>query len=61
MFAEKHDDPPSLRQGDVIQNVFFPLPRIGTNTFLAHYESGTETRVELATNEINFSPIVEKP
>jgi hypothetical protein len=61
MFAEKSDDPPSLRQGDIIENVFFPLPRIGNTRFLAQYESGTETRIKLLSAEINFTPVVERP
>jgi hypothetical protein len=61
MFAEKPDDPPSLRQGDLVENVFFPLPRIGNTTFLAQYESGTETRIRVSAPEINLSPIVERP
>ena len=61
MFADKPDDPPSLRQGDLIENVFFPLPRIANTSFLAQYESGTETGIRLSPVEINFSPVVERP
>ncbi len=61
MFAEAHDVPPSLRQGDIIENVFFPLPRVGTTRFLALYDSGTETRIGLQSSELNFSPVVDRP
>jgi hypothetical protein len=61
MFVEKHDIPPSLRQGDLIDNVFFPLPRIKTTRFLALYESGTETKVRFSPTELNFAPIIERP
>ncbi len=61
MFAENHDSPPSLRQGDIIDEVFFPLPRVGTTRFLASYQSGTETNIKLSPIEISFNPIVERP
>jgi hypothetical protein len=61
MFAEKHDAPPSLRQGDLIDTVFFPLPRIGTTRFIAQYQSGTEANIQLASAEINFNPVIERP
>lgn len=61
MFLEQHDAPASLRQGDIIDNVFFPLPRIGTTKFLAQYESGTETEIKLSSIELNFAPVVERP
>jgi hypothetical protein len=61
MFVEQHDAPPSLRQGDIIDNVFFPLPRIGTTRFLALYESGTETKIKLSSAQLNFAPVIERP
>lgn len=61
MFADQHDAPACLRQGDIVERFFFPLPRIGTTRFLAHYESGTDTKIKLASAEINLSPAVETP
>jgi hypothetical protein len=48
MFAVAHDKPPSLRQGDVIANLFFPLTRPGLLKYLATYGSGSDTEIELA-------------
>jgi hypothetical protein len=54
MFAAQHDNPPSLRQGDIIANVFFPLPRPGLLKYLAIYSSGSGT-------DIRVEPFVETP
>ncbi len=54
MFAPQHDDPPSLRQGDIIANVFFPLSRPNLLRYLATYNSGTDT-------QIIVDPYVETP
>jgi|SRR6185437_3372886 len=47
MFALQHDDPPSLRQGDVIANVFFPLTKPDLLKYLATYGSGSGTDMKL--------------
>jgi hypothetical protein len=54
VFAPEHDIPPSLRQGDIIGNVFFPLTRPGLLKYLATYASGTETNIGL-------EPFIEAP
>ncbi len=54
MFASEHDNPPSLRQGDIISSVFFPLSRPGLVKHLATYGSGTGT-------DIKLDPFVETP
>src|ERR1700730_8482143 len=54
MFAAQHDNPPSLRQGDIVSNVFFPLARPAFQRYLATYDSGLETAVKL-------QPFVETP
>lgn len=54
MFAPQHDYPPSLRQGDVVASVFFPLPRPESLKYLASYVSGAGTKLEL-------QPFVESP
>src|ERR1700729_886792 len=54
MFALEHDDPASLRQGDIIRDVFFPLSRPGSLKYLATYSSGSGTNIKL-------EPHVEKP
>jgi hypothetical protein len=54
MFAPVHDNPPSLRQGDVISNVFFPLTKPNLLKFIATYKSGAGTAVKL-------EPLIEKP
>lgn len=54
MFAAEHDNPPSLRQGDVIADVFFPLSKPGLLKYLATYNSGTATALAL-------EPLVETP
>jgi hypothetical protein len=54
MFAPQHDDPPSLRQGDIIASVFFPLTRPGLLRYLATYASGSETGIRL-------EPFIEVP
>jgi hypothetical protein len=54
MFAAAHDNPQSLRQGDIITSVFFPLTRPGVLRFLGTYGSGTGT-------DINLEPFVETP
>jgi len=47
MFALEHDSPPSLRQGDVISNVFFPLTRPALLKYLATYWSGSGADIKL--------------
>jgi hypothetical protein len=54
MFAVEHDNPPSLRQGDVISGVFFPLTRPDSLKYLGTYASGSGTDIEL-------KPFVESP
>jgi len=54
MFAAQHDDPPSLRQGDIIADVFFPLTRPALLKYLATYASGSDT-------SIRVEPFVEEP
>jgi hypothetical protein len=54
MFALNHDNPPSLRQGDVVADVFFPLTRPGSLKYLATYSSGSDTNIKL-------EPFVEVP
>jgi hypothetical protein len=54
MFAPGHDVPSSLRQGDVIASVFFPLTKPGLLKYLATYRSGSDTDIELR-------PITETP
>lgn len=49
MFAAQHDSPSSLRQGDIIANVFFPLTRPGLLKYLGTYGSGTGTDISLQT------------
>src|SRR5579864_9142743 len=54
MFAQEHDNPPSLRQGDIIANVFFPLTKPGLLKYLATYGSGSGTGIKL-------EPLIEIP
>lgn len=54
MFAAQHDNPPSLRQGDIISSIFFPLPRPALLKYLATYGSGSGT-------DIRLEPFVETP
>ncbi|SRR6266403_2507569 len=54
MFAHAHDDPPSLRQGDIISSVFFPLTRPDSLKYLATYASGSGT-------DIKLEPFIETP
>jgi hypothetical protein len=54
MFAPAHDNPPSLRQGDVVANVFFPLPKPSSLRYLATYESGSGVNIKL-------EPLIDKP
>lgn len=54
MFAPAHDNPASLRQGDVVTSVFFPLTRPDSLRYLATYGSGSGTQIKL-------EPLVEKP
>jgi hypothetical protein len=54
VFAPEHDNPPSLRQGDIIADVFFPLSRPGSLKYLATYTSGSGTGLKL-------EPHIEKP
>jgi hypothetical protein len=54
MFAPQHDNPPSLRQGDIVANVFFPLTRPSMLKYLATYASGSDTNISL-------DPFIEIP
>ncbi len=54
MFAPEHDNPPSLRQGDVIESVYFPLTRPPFLKYLAAYASGAGT-------DIKLEPVIETP
>ena len=54
MFALQHDNPPSLRQGDIVASVFFPLPRPGLLKYLSTYGSGSGT-------DLKLEPFVETP
>jgi hypothetical protein len=54
MFAPQPDKPPSLRQGDVIADVFFPLSRPGLLKYLATYDSGSDLSMKL-------QPFIEAP
>jgi hypothetical protein len=54
VFAAQHDVPPSLRQGDVIADVFFPLSRPAQLKYLATYASGSGT-------DVGVKPFVEAP
>lgn len=54
MFASVHDEPPSIRQGDIIADVFFPLTRPDSLRYLAHYSSGSGLGISLR-------PAVERP
>jgi hypothetical protein len=54
VFAPQHDNPPSLRQGDIVANVFFPLSRPALLKYLATYGSGSGTNVKL-------EPLIEIP
>jgi hypothetical protein len=54
VFAAGHDNPPSLRQGDIIASVFFPLARPSLLKYLATYRSGSDI-------EIDLEPLVETP
>jgi hypothetical protein len=42
-----HDNPPSLRQGDIIGNVLFPLSRPAVLKYLGTYSSGAGTDIDL--------------
>jgi hypothetical protein len=54
MFAPEHDSPPTLRQGDLISDVFFPLARPPFLKYLAAYGSGSGT-------DIKLEPLIETP
>jgi hypothetical protein len=54
VFATQHDIPPSLRQGDIISDVFFPLTRLASLKYLATYSSGTDVAFDL-------KPYIETP
>jgi hypothetical protein len=54
MFAAQHDNPASLRQGDIIADVFFPLTRPALLKYLATYNSGSDI-------DIRVEPFVEAP
>lgn len=54
MFALQHDDPASLRQGDIIASVFFPLTRPGLLKYIASYTSGSDVNIAV-------EPFIETP
>jgi hypothetical protein len=54
MFARHHDSPASLRQGDIIASVFFPLTRPELLKYLGTYASGSDTGIKL-------EPFIETP
>jgi hypothetical protein len=54
VFAPEHDNPPSLRQGDIVASVFFPLARPGLLKYLGIYGSGSDSN-------ITVEPFVEIP
>lgn len=54
MFAPHHDNPPSLRQGDIIPNVFFPLTRPNLLKYIASYNSGSDIKIAV-------DPFIETP
>ncbi len=54
MFANQHDNPPTLRQGDIIANVFFPLTRPELLRYLSTYSSGSGEGVRV-------DPYIEVP
>jgi hypothetical protein len=54
MFAPQHDNPPSLRQGDIVASVYFPLTRPRLLKYLATYVSGADT-------DIRLEPFIEVP
>ncbi|HEX3103437.1 MAG TPA: hypothetical protein VHQ22_03245 [Terriglobales bacterium] len=49
-----HDNPPSLRQGDIVADLFFPLPRQGRVQYIASRTAGTDI-------ELQLEPFVERP
>jgi hypothetical protein len=61
MFTATPDTPACLRQGDIIADVFFPLPRFANTKVLSSYTSGRETEVTLSAGEVYLEPIVETP
>lgn len=54
MFAAQHDNPPSLRQGDIVTSIFFPLARPSLLKYLGTYTSGSDTGIKL-------EPLIETP
>lgn len=54
MFAPQHDSPPSLRQGDIIADIFFPLTRPTLLRYLGNYNAGSDVNITL-------EPLVETP
>jgi len=54
MFAAHHDNPPALRQGDVISSVFFPLTKPSLLRYMGTYGSGSGIDLRLDT-------LIEKP
>jgi hypothetical protein len=52
VFATEQDNPPSLRQGDIIASVFFPLTRPNLLKYIASYNSGSDVEIEV-------DPVVE--
>ena len=54
MFATQPDNPPTLRQGDIISDVFFPLTRPELLRYLSTYTSGSAEGIRVA-------PYVEVP
>jgi hypothetical protein len=54
VFAPQLDNPPSLRQGDIIADVFFPLTRPSLLRYLPTYTSGSDINMKL-------EPFIETP
>lgn len=54
MFAPQHDSPPTLRQGDIVGNLFFPLVRTGLVKYVATYASGSGANIKV-------DPLIEQP
>jgi len=49
-----HDDPPSLRQGDIVADLFFPLPRQAAVQYMASRTEGNELNLRL-------EPVIDQP
>jgi hypothetical protein len=48
------DDPPCLRQGDIVADLFFALPRQAAVRYLGTYRNGTEVNVSV-------DPVIDRP